>query len=156
MKPEDVPEFFREQVKITKEHVGRFGVNNVFEKIDLSEISDVTSFLFDEEELKKIEERANTWNTSYNGQEHQKGDSVFWLYIIFENGARKMHTCNQNQFEALLNDYEFVDYHDYQGLEKSTESFQQIYEEIARMNAEMGQTLSLNKMFPIFRKRKVV
>ena len=38
MRPEDVPEFFREQVKITKEHVGKFGVNNVFKKIDLSDL----------------------------------------------------------------------------------------------------------------------
>lgn len=153
MKPEDAPEFFREQVKITKEHVGKFGVNNVFKKIDLSEISDVVDFLFDEKELKQVEEKANTWNISYNGQEHQEGDRIFWFYILSESGARKMHTCNQNQFETLLQDYEFVDYHDYQGLEKSTESFQQIYEEIKRMNIEMGQTLSLSNVFPIFRQR---
>jgi hypothetical protein len=153
MKLEDVPEFFREQVKITKEHVGRFGVNNVFKKIDLSEISDVTSFLFDEEEMQKVEEKARVWNISYNGEGHQDADRIFWFYILAENGARKMHTCNHRQFDSLLNDYEFVDYHDYKGLGKSTEAFQYIYEEIARMNAEMGQTLNLEKMFPLFRKR---
>lgn len=151
-KSEDVPEFFQEQAKIIEGHFGKFGVNNIFERIDLSEISDVANLLFDEEEMQKVEEKAKVWNVSYNGQEHQNGDRIFWFYILSEDGVRKMHTCNHRQFDSLLSDYEFIDYHDYQGLEKSTEAFQHSYEEISHKISQMGLTLSIDKVFPIFKK----
>ena len=153
MRPEDVPPFFAEQVKITKEHVGSHGVNNVFKRIELDEISTVTSFLFDEEEMKAVQHKADLWNISFNGEDHQEGDRIFWFYILSENGARILHTCNHRQFEKLLQNFEFVSYHDYQGLSKSTDAFNYLYEETK--NTDWGFSFSLDKLFPIFKERVV-
>ena len=147
---ETVPEHFKEQFKISKDQTNGKGINNIFKPIDFSEADDVLSLVLDDEERKKVEEKAQIWNVSFTGDEHQFGDRIFWIYFI-EGESRKLYTCNQRQFDILNSEYEFVQYHEYKGLEKSSATFQMLFE--MEQNADNTLVPMLDSLFPIFKKK---